>query len=602
MPINVNPDRVPEALPAEIAGELAPESAQRSSIPTGEPQTPIVPTPRYALLAPLHLGSNNWVVGPTRSANGAAIVVNDPHLDARLLPGPMYPIGLSTPDFHAAGVALPALPGFLVGRTDRVAYGVTNAYGDVQDLFVERIDPSSSTHYLEGDTREPFDIREEVIRIKDDSAEGGFRERRITVRSTHRGPVISDHGTVNLGDRVVSLKWSAADAFGPEIGYDKLLFARSAAEVDRSLQLIDINMFNFVFADVDGNFGRRATGKIPVRRQGAGLLPVAVTDAEPHWTSWIPKDQMPGEFNPERGWTGTANHDTRPTGYPFTYSTYFSPSYRYRRLTQLLDGNNSVSATDHWQYIHDNDNLQAARMAPVLVPLLRASGFTKIADTLAEWSHVDDAEDRAPLTYQVLYQELARATFEDDLGEALTKEMLGTWYFWQERFDRMVANGDSHWFDDARTPEEVEGLPDVVATAAAAARTRLAALGPETVWGDIHRLRFTSPIRSSGLGSEWLGGGDYPMSGSGETLHRARYGFNKPFDTAFFASFKFVSDMARGDTIMTALPGGVAARVLHDHYKDQIPSWHAEKATDTPLTREAAQTAAVSTLMLVPRE
>jgi penicillin amidase len=310
---------------------------------------------------------------------------------------------------------------------------------------------------------------------------------------------------------------------------------------------------------------------------------------------------MPGEFNPARGWTGTANHDTRPAAYPYTYSTYFAPSYRYRRLTQLLDANASVSSEDNWQYMHDTKNLQAARMAPILEPLLRASGFTGFADLLAGWSHVDAAEDRAPLVYQLLYQELARATFEDDLGEALTEEMLGSWYFWQERFDQLVARGDSHWFDDARTTENVEGLPDVVATAAASAETRLAALGAGAVWGDVHRIRFTSPIRRAGFGSDWLGGGDYPMSGSGETLYRARYGFNQPFDTAFFASYKFVSDMARGDTIMTALPGGVAARVLHKHYRDQIPSWHAGKATDTPLTRDAAMAAAVSTLVLLPQ-
>ena len=251
------------------------------------------PAALHERLAPLHVGSNNWVVGPRRSASGEAMVVNDPHLDSRLLPGVWYPVGLSAGDFHAAGVALPGLPGIVIGRTRHVAFGVTNAYGDVQDLFIEQIDPTSEAHYLEGDVRVPFEVREEVIRVRDGDAPGGFREETLTVRSTRRGPIVSDHGMVDLGDRLVSLRWGAASAFRSEIGFDNLLYARSAAEVDVALKQIDIHMFNFVFADVDGHFGRRSTGRIPIRRQGQGLLPTQVTDSAPMWTDWIPKDEMP---------------------------------------------------------------------------------------------------------------------------------------------------------------------------------------------------------------------------------------------------------------------------------------------------------------------
>ncbi|MEO1233024.1 MAG: penicillin acylase family protein [Myxococcota bacterium] len=299
LPINVNPDRVPEALPVSPPVHLASLEKADTKDQEAFASHPVVPPWGSDRWAPLHFGSNNWVVGPERSASGKPMVVNDPHVDVRLLPGAWYPVSMSTPDFHAAGVALPIIPGVLVGRTHRVAYGVTNAYGDVMDLFLEVQDPSSPDHYLEGDERVAYERREEIIRIKDDEAEGGFREKKVVVRSTHRGPVISDHDLVKLGKRVVSLSWGAARAFGPEIGLDKLFFARSAEEVDAAIQQIDIHMFNFVFADVDGNFGRRASGKIPIRAVGEGALPVPVTGPGPYWVSWIPKDAMPGEINPE---------------------------------------------------------------------------------------------------------------------------------------------------------------------------------------------------------------------------------------------------------------------------------------------------------------
>ena len=608
MPINANPDRREQNLVAQFVDPnlLAPKAS------TELPLAAIKPLPHqensegtlfspgiHRLLAPLDIGSNNWVVGPARSVSGSAVVVNDPHLDARLLPGVWYPIGFSTPDFHATGVALPAIPGLVVGKTDRVAYGVTNAYGDVQDLFIETVDPSSESHYLEDGVAVAFATRTETLRIKDDSAQSGFREKTLTIRSTRRGPVVSDHGIVNVSNRVLSLRWGAAVAFGSEIGYDKMFFARSAAEVDRAAQLIDINMFNIVFADVDGNFGRRATGKIPNRRIGQGVIPVAVRDADPYWTSWIPKDQMPGEFNPERGWSGTANHDTRPDDYPFTYSTFFSPSYRYRRLIQLMEGQEQMSVDDHWAFMQDIKNLQAQRMVPHLAPMLVDLGYEDLATTLETWDYEDAVEDHAPLVYQILYQELALATFEDELGETLSAELLGNWYYWQERFDQMVLAGESSWFDDVTT-ESAETIDDVVRQAAQSAQARLAELGSNTPWGDVHRIRFSSPMRQDGFGSTWLGGGDHPISGSGETLRRARYSFNQPFETAFFASYNFIGDMGNEAQVLTALPGGVAARVLHKHYANQLPAWREAVPTPTAQKRAAAEDAAVSRLQLNP--
>ena len=103
------------------------------------------------------LGSNNWAIGPSRSASGKAMVANDPHLDSRILPGYWHPIGLFAPGVQAVGAALPGMPGILVGRTEHVAFGVTNAYGDVQDLYIETVDPANPAHYLDGGKSVPFE-------------------------------------------------------------------------------------------------------------------------------------------------------------------------------------------------------------------------------------------------------------------------------------------------------------------------------------------------------------------------------------------------------------------------------------------------------------
>jgi penicillin G amidase len=177
---------------------------------------------------PLRLGSNNWCVGPGLSEGGKPILANDPHLDARMLPGPWYPIGLITPDVRAVGVSIPGVPALMVGRTEHVAFGITNAYGDNQDLYVETLDPLDPERYLEGERSLPFERVEETLRIKDRKSPGGFREEKLTVRLTRRGPVISDVLTGLETQKVVTLRWLPFEYTDPCVGLHPML----GAEVD----------------------------------------------------------------------------------------------------------------------------------------------------------------------------------------------------------------------------------------------------------------------------------------------------------------------------------------------------------------------------------
>ena len=112
------------------------------------------------------VGSNNWAVSAERSPGAKPILANDPHLDARILPGPWYPCGLMTPELRIVGAHIPGLPAMPIFRNDALAAGITNAYADVQDLYVETIDPSDAGRYLEGTDSIPFDIIEETLALQ----------------------------------------------------------------------------------------------------------------------------------------------------------------------------------------------------------------------------------------------------------------------------------------------------------------------------------------------------------------------------------------------------------------------------------------------------
>ena len=181
-PININPDDE-----AGTAADSANAPIQSARLNIGLDKNLL----SYLDDGPLKIGSNNWTAGPDLSPGGKPIVANDPHLEANILPGPWYPCGLISPDMRAIGVTIPGMGGMVIGRTDHIAAGVTNAYGDTQDLYVETVDPENPDNYLEGNRSIPFEVIEETWRFKDKASAGGFKEEKIKIRRTSRGPIIS---------------------------------------------------------------------------------------------------------------------------------------------------------------------------------------------------------------------------------------------------------------------------------------------------------------------------------------------------------------------------------------------------------------------------
>ena len=529
----------------------------------------------YLEAGPLKIGSNNWVGGSHFSPAGKPIVANDVHLETTLVPGIWYPCGLITPHIRAVGVTVPGIGGMAVGRTEHIAVGVTNSYGDTQDLYIESLDPANPNSYLEGEKSIPFEVIEETLKIKDKTAPGGFREEQIKIRLTRRGPVISGIMPGLKTDKVISMRWSSFEAMAPSVGFERLIECRTVSEIRRALKDVNQIALNFVFADSRGNIGWQPTGKLPVRTQGESLLPYVVKDAKDNWTGWIPWEDMPHTVNPGRGWVGTCNHLTVKRDYPYHYTTHASPSYRYRRLSGLMDAPGPKTVEDHWEFQRDTVNLMAKQIAPIMARALLAHEDTKtMGQIIAEWDFSDHPGKTAPAVFQSVYREFALLVYSDDLGEELAITMLNNWYFWQERLQKMVLEDKSFWFDNINTSGRKETRDDLFHQAGLNAikymRTRLGDNPTKWQWGKVHRHEFLSPIRRSGAGKEWLGGGSHPAAGSGETLYRGIYELNMPFKIKVSASLRMVADLADPDKILAVLPGGVSGRQFDPHTTDQI--------------------------------
>jgi penicillin amidase len=530
-------------------------------------------------MSALDIGSNAWVGGSSLSVGGKPIVASDPQLDARLLPGIFYPLGLITPEMRVVGVTVPGIPGIMIGRNQYVANGVTNAYGDAQDLYIETIDPENPDNYLEKGNSIPFQIISETLKIKDKNAPYGFREEAVEIRLTNRGAVISGILKPLETDKVVTMRWGPFETMEPALGLDFLLTSKSVDDVRESLRSATTAHFNVTFADVDGNLGWQTTGRLPIRNVGNGTVPVDANRNPDTWSGWVPYEETPHQYGSDRDWIGNANNNTVKNSYPYYYSSYFSPYYRYQRLIELMGGPGKKSVDDHWNYQRDDLNVLARRITPILVKALALDQETKeMAEILRNWDYHDRLDAIAPAIYQAIYRHLAVLTYEDELGRELAATMLSVWYFWQERLETMIVEGNSSWFDVVSTPDREESLTDLILMAGKKAKKELSdSLGNDVKgwsWGQVHQISNPNPIRRSGFGKEWLGGKSRPMSGSGETLYRALYDFNNPDEIMYSAAIRMVADLGDNDKVAAVMHGGVTGRTFHPHFKDQLEAYH----------------------------
>lgn len=529
------------------------------------------------------LGSNNWAVSSRFSHGGKPVVANDTHQESTVLPGIMYPLSIIIPSQRAAGVTIPGIPGIQFGRSSRLAFGVTNSYHDAQDIYLETVDPANPANYLEGKKSIPFEVIRETLKIRDNKAKGGYREEMVMIQLTRRGPVISRIDPELKTKKIITMRWSPFESMGQvSLSLRDQFMAKTVREFREFLRKVSFIMLNWVFADSDGNIAWQTSGKIPVRSQQDGILPIPVKDGTDNWKGWIPFDKMPQDLNPAKGWLGTCNHKTVQDDYPFYISSHFSPYYRYARLKELMSSKDSFAPHDHWKFQRDTKNLMAKKIAPVMAEALLSYKDTEsLGAILKNWDFFDNSDDAAPAIFHSVYTKLAYLVFEDELGDPLAKAMLNSWYFWQERLERMILDGKSPWFDNIFSPGQ-ETMNDLFHKAAILSMKELGreygSNPSKWTWGKMHRIEFINPLVREGFLKSILGGGSYPMSGSGETLYRGSYSFTRPFQVKISATLRMVADLADDEKMAAVIPGGVSARLFDRHQKDQIgPYMEGEK-------------------------
>ena len=527
------------------------------------------------------LGSNNWVVGPGRTAAGGALLANDPHLPLRL-PCVWYQFTLEWPEGRLAGAALPGIPGALLGWNGRVAWGLTNTMLDDADLYVETVDPGDPGRYLGPAGPRPFHRAEEAVAIR-----GKAEPRRHTVRFTEHGgarcPVLSDVLPAARGGRVLALRWTGLEPWAGMDVVGRANRARTAAEFVEALRGYSVPAQNFVAADTEGNIAYVCGGRIP-RRPGPGAAgPVDGASGRHEWDGVRSFDENPNGMNPTCGFLATANHLVIADGAGNDLPLFPEPPYRAARIRERLRDGARHTPETLAAIQADVVSVQArALVAGLLAPLhhrFAQPAARAAAARLLAWDGAMEADSAEAALYHAWYAQLLRRIIRPALDAAAP----GLFEFYFSIFHLAVAAADAVLLGE--DPEWYpEGKAATVEAALAAAWGELEARqGPDPAawrWGAAHALTLAHPMGAVGhpLGralGRWLrlNRGPFPLPGDGMTVNLAAYVPAAPYAPLVGPSVRLIVDCRHPEASRWIIPGGSSGDPLSPHYADQVDLW-----------------------------
>jgi penicillin amidase len=565
-------------MPPEIARLLyppAPRGSPITSTPTGGSAHSQIPSPQDrlgALIGIDHGASNEWVISGARTQTGKPVLANDPHLgiEAPIL---WYLARIVTPGLSIKGATVPGAPLVLLGQNDRIAWGITSADTDTQDLFIETVDPHNPDQYRTPDGAEPFIARDEVIHVKD------APDVLLKIRATRHGPVLSDVDQ-KLADVAGPGKVAALAFTG--LG-DRDTTTEAFVDVNRAqdwngfleaLRAYQTPTQNLVFADATGNIGFISPGRVPLRKSGDGLMPVDGASGDSDWTGFVPFEQLPQAYNPPTGFLFNANNANVADDHTPTFGHDWEENYRARRIQQFFDTIDKHSLDTSAAMQTDILSLAAIDFLPLLKRIAPTSERAGQAlALLARWNGAMNKDAAEPLIFEAWLSAMRRIMIDEKTGLRLAEK--GP-YAAMTLYSLLTVH--PQWCDAPEKPDPDchktmgRGLDEALALLAQRDGADMSQWrwGAEHVSVLIHKLYSHVPLldRLSDLSR--------PSSGGFYTLDRGE-GFDpkpdRPFARTHAAGFRGVYDLGDPDKSRFMIATGESGHIFSPHYGDLVPLW-----------------------------
>ena len=500
-------------------------------------------------------GSNAWALSGAHTASGKPLLANDMHLEYGL-PCIWYMAHLQAPGMDVSGVALPGVPGIIVGHNRRIAWGITNLGFDAQDLYIEKFDPRTGRYLYRGQT-EQARLEREIIRVKNQAPE------EMPVWVTRHGPLF-----VSRNDTQMALRWVAAEPGFVQYPFLDIDRAQTWAEFRAALERMPGPASNFVYADTDGNIGYQVAGKLPVRRGYVGDVPVDGSSGNFEWDGFIPFGDLPSAFNPPGGIIATSNQDPFPGNYPYQVNGLFAPAYRASQVRARLQARQDWRAEDMLSVQCDVYSAFGKFLAGQLVAAYdrRHAHVTNLEDLVAmlrAWNGQMEISGGAPFLIALASAHVRTALIENAAPGAAARYDTAMSYAVEEK---LLRERPACWFADYD-----EMLLTALVDAVEEGERIQGRDHRRWQYGAYSKMLVPNPVvrRIPWIG-KYFDVGPAPMSGSHVTVKQV---------TAHLApSMRMDADLGRWDGSLLNITIGQSAQVLSSHYRDQWDDYYAGRS------------------------
>ncbi|MGH9863008.1 MAG: penicillin acylase family protein [Candidatus Acidiferrales bacterium] len=594
-------------LGAERAAQLLPpDPPQAFQVPAGLSLEGIDPSLIAGLEAaagrvelPAPEGSNNWALAGARTETGKPILANDPHRELTL-PSLRYIVHLVGPGWNAIGAGEPALPGISIGHNQRIAFGLTVFAADQQDVYVETLRASDPTLYADPTSSTGWSklvMLEEEIRVR-----GEPQPRRVQLKFTRHGPVIHEDAT---RQRAYVLRWVGTEP--GTAGYLAGLAisrAQNWREFRRALERWKLPPENFVYADIEGNIGYQASGLVPNRVRGDGLLPVLGSSNQDEWRGFRRLNELPHEFNPARHYVATANHKVLVVGERRVFGFDWSSPYRIDRIREVLNLAQGHTVSDSQRLQADVASLPARELLKLLDQI--PSENPRRAEALGllrTWDAVLEKESAAAVLYEVWLAKLREAVFRPQLPDDLWQHARAS--FSLPTLLRALRESDPAFFGSGSQPRRNQVLAQSLDDAIAELESKQ---GPEMShwrWGALHTAEFKHPLASTPARAQALNRGPVERAGDANSVNSTsgasfRQTHGASFRQTHGASFREVIDLEDWDRSLASNVPGQSGQPESPHYDDLLELWARDSHFPLLYSRDAVEKNSRERLLLVP--
>jgi len=611
-------DRIEDILPEAPGPALAALPAYSSLVPGA---------PRYAEGSARSLGpylppptrgfggaSNAWAAGIARSATGATLLANDPHM-ALSAPSIWYLARLELSTGGVIGATIPGMPLILSGRSADLGWGITSSYLDDQDVHIEEVNPQDPGEYRTEDGWERFETRDSIVNV------AGRPGITLQLQQSRNGPVIPpnfyDLGTIRPPGYVTTLNWTALS--GSDTSMSAAMALMRAHDVDEGLEAMEgyvAPSMNLVLADRT-RVAMQVIGAMPARdpaHMSEGRLPTLGYVPENRWQGMYPYADNPRFEEPAGGLVGNTNNKVIDGEFPRHMSFVWGDTQRIERWRFLMQSREVHTRESFIEAQRDTVSYTARSLLPLIGADLWFTGDAapegsperlrqEALGLLAEWNGEMNENRPEPLIYAAWMRALQDRLIRDELGP-LARQFVQVEPVFLGRVFADV-DGAAEWCDVIQSvPQETctdiarAALDDAVIWIGETYGTALEALR----WGDAHEAVQDHPVLGKTPVLEWFVNIRQSTSGGDFTLNRGlTSGVDPyPFRNVQAAGYRGVYDFADPDSSVFVISTGQSGHPLSRNYDDLGELWRRGEYIPMSLDPALARAGALGVTVLEP--